>query len=276
MSEKSISRDVLVLRLDAPLMSFGGVAVDETRPTLEHPGRSMLTGLLANALGWTHGDFEALQRLQRRLDFAVRQDRPGRLLVDYQTVDLSQDFMTQSWTTRGAPEKRGGASLGTHIRRPHYLADAAYTVTLVLDPTDDSPTLNDLEDALRHPARPLFIGRKTCLPARPLVGGRGQSNRVSAPSPVEALALVPPWHGSRQTSSRSVSWSTPEAEPTSSKIWWFETVINGHPRIQRQRTIPIFDDREWRVQKHRGRRFVIEGRLFSESPENTSEETSHA
>ena len=179
--------------------------------------------------------------------------------------------MTQSWTTRGAPEKRGGASLGTHIRRPHYLADAAYTVTLTLDPADEPPTLDELEAALRHPARPLFIGRKTCLPARPLVGGRGQEDRLSAPSPVEALTLVPPWHGSSRPTVRSSVSASTAPEPASSKIWWFETVISGHPRIQRQRMFPIFDDRAWRVQKHRGRRFVIEGRLFDESPETTEE-----
>ena len=275
MSGNPTPRDVLVLRLDAPLMSFGGVAVDETRPTLEHPGRSMLTGLLANALGWVHGDFEALQRLQSRLDFAVRQDRPGRLLVDYQTVDLSQDFMGESWTTHGVPEKRGGASLGTHIRRPHYLADAAYTVALTLDPADESPTLDDLQAALRHPARPLFIGRKTCLPSRPLVGGQDHEDRITAPSPVEALVLVPPWHSSSRDPSRFSPPTATDSERPGSKIWWFETPVDDHPRIQRQRQTPIFDDREWRVQKHRGRRFVIEGRLFA-PPESPTEETSHA
>ena len=40
----------LVLRFDAPLMSFGGVMVDQHGVIDRFPGTAMLTGLLANAL----------------------------------------------------------------------------------------------------------------------------------------------------------------------------------------------------------------------------------
>jgi CRISPR system Cascade subunit CasD len=36
---------------------------------------------------------------------------------------------------------------------------------------DDPPTLDNLAAALAEPARPLFLGRKPCLPSRPIVGG---------------------------------------------------------------------------------------------------------
>jgi len=36
--------DVILLRFDAPLMSFGGVLVDEHGVTRQFPGASMLTG----------------------------------------------------------------------------------------------------------------------------------------------------------------------------------------------------------------------------------------
>ena len=252
---KSDGRDVLILRLEATLMSFGGVAVDETRGTLEHPGRGMLTGLLANALGYRHGDFDALQRLQTRLDFAVRQDRPGHLLRDYHTVDLGQDFMLQGWTTRGAPEGRGKgeATRGTHIRYRFFLADAAYTVALALDPADESPTLDELEAALLHPARPLFIGRKTCLPSRPFLGRQGERHRLTAPSLVEALADVEPWADGTEDSPR---------------LWWFHTAIaDDHPSVRHDQASPITDDRQWRIQKHTGRRFIQEGALRRPSEE---------
>lgn len=242
-------RDVLVLRLEAPLMSFGGVAVDETRGTLEHPGRSLLTGLLANALGYRHGDFDALQRLQTRLDFAVRQDRPGHLLRDFHTVDLGQDFMLQGWTTRGAPEGRGKgeATKGTHIRYRFFLADAAYTVALTLDPADEPPTLDEVEAALLCPARPLFIGRKTCLPSRPLLGHRDETHRLRASSLVEALVDVEPWA---------------DGDEASPRLWWFHTEIaDDHPAVRFDQESPITDDRQWRIQKHTGRRFIREGAL---------------
>lgn len=241
--------DVLLLRLEAPLMSFGGVAIDETRGTLEHPGRSMLTGLLANALGWSHGQFEALQGLQERLDFAVRQDRPGRRLRDYHTVDLGQDFLLQGWTTRGAPEGRGKgeATRGTHIRERHFLADAAYTVALTLHPADASPTLDDVEAALLRPARPLFLGRKTCLPSRPLLGHRDLPHRLRAGSLVEALAKP-----------EATAWTRDMA--SSPRLWWFHTDIpKDHPTVRFHRHRPITDDRVWSIQKHTGRRMVHEG-----------------
>ena len=74
----------------------------------------MLTGLLANALGWDHRDADSLERLQDRLRFASRLDRAGHPLVDYQTVDLGQDWMrpeNAGWTTRDGGS-RYGASRG--------------------------------------------------------------------------------------------------------------------------------------------------------------------
>src|SRR5215813_9680694 len=43
----------LILRLEAPLMSFGGDMIDANGPTLDFPLASLVIGLMANALGWT-------------------------------------------------------------------------------------------------------------------------------------------------------------------------------------------------------------------------------
>jgi CRISPR system Cascade subunit CasD len=256
--------DVLVLRLEAPLMSFGGVAVDERRPTLEFPGRSLLTGLLGNALGWHHRQAELLQRLQDRLDYAVRQDLPGQLLQDFHTVDLGQDFLLQGWTTHGRPETRGkgSATSGTHIRRLDYLAGAAYTVALTLAEPQEAPTVEELERALHRPARPLFLGRKTCLPSRPLVGHRGEPDRLAAASPLAALAQVPPW--ARRP--RPAPWQQPQEPSSSFRVWW-PAAAGASPdeelptAVRFDRTLPLYDERDWHHQFHAGRRFVCEGRL---------------
>lgn len=247
--------DVLILRLDAPLLSFGGIAVDENRPTAEFPGRAMLTGLLANALGWYHQDAEALNQLQARLVYAARQERPGQLLEDFQTVDLGQDFLREGWTTHGRPETRGkgSATQTTHIRRRWYLADAAYTIALTLDPASVSPTLDDLERALLHPARPLFLGRKACLPSRPLLGHRHETDRLHAASPLAALASLP-------------RWSQGDG-PKRLKIWWPDAAEDPRrapvavPGVLYHRSLPVVDDRDWRHQFHAGRRFLHEGEL---------------
>lgn len=244
--------DILILRLEAPLLSFGGIAVDEKRRTRELPSRSMLCGLLANALGWRHGDFDRLDRLQARLVFAVRRDRPGARLEDFQTVDLGQDFMGSGWTTRHRPEGRKGAKAsrqGTHIRYREYLAGAAYTVALHLEPADGEPTLTQLREALNRPARPLFIGRKACLPSRPLVGHSSWPDMVRAASVVAALERVPLW----------------AAGSDGDCLAWWPDGTAGAPEAAHR--FPTTDERDWRNQIHAGRRFLCEGRLNRQTVE---------
>jgi CRISPR system Cascade subunit CasD len=186
--------DVLLLRLDAPLMSFGAVVVDQNHPVWRFPGVAMLTGLLGNALGWDHRDTDRLQSLQDRLRFAARWDAEPELLTDYQTVDLGQDFMIGTgWTTRGRREDRGkgAATTGTHIRYRDHWANGVATIALALDGEGD-PTLAALEQALRCPARPLFLGRKPCLPAGPLLLGRRKAEGVRAALAAEPLADIGP------------------------------------------------------------------------------------
>ena len=173
---------------EAPLLSFGAPAVDETRPAGAFPTRSMLTGLVANALGWDHAHFERLQALQEGLRVGARADRPGEVLRDFHTVDLSQGFMQQGWTTRGRVERRGGGSAktGTHIRYRYYRADAVWLVVLSWAGTGGPVSLSDIENALAHPARPIFFGRKSCPPSRPL-----RPVRVEAAGLAEVLATIP-------------------------------------------------------------------------------------
>ena len=179
----------LIMRLESPLMAFGGETIDNLGVIRPFPAASMLTGLLANALGWRRVEAEKHQDLQDRLVFAARIDREphgGVRMTDYQTVKMGDtvdlynrgNHWVVGWTTRGRPDERAGA-LGaagsgpfTHQRWRDYWADALVMVALRLAPTDvaDAPTLDDLATALREPARPLFIGRKPCLPAAPLFG----------------------------------------------------------------------------------------------------------
>jgi len=160
------------------MQSWGREAIDPSRPTGEFPRMSALAGLLANALGWTHRDAPRTTALQKRLRYAVREDRAPDRMWDFQTADLS----TQSgWGRWGPTEPGGGSSGGTHIQRKEYLADAAYMVALGIDDAG-APSLGDIEDALRRPARPVFLGRRSCPPSSPILRAR-----VSAASAYQAL-----------------------------------------------------------------------------------------
>ena len=160
-------------------MSFGGVIIDQHGFIERFPGTSLICGLLANALGWDHGEADKLNRLQGRIVYAARWDAVGtareslrtpRRRIDYHTVDMSQRHMVgPSWTTRGVPETHGSTTAGyTHQRYRHYWEDCIVTVAVHLRGSE-SPDVEDLSRALVRPARPLFIGRKSCLPSRPIL-----------------------------------------------------------------------------------------------------------
>src|SRR5262245_4242731 len=151
----------LILRLEAPLMAFGGTMIDANGPTRDLPIVSMVTGLIANALGWHRAQRELHRDLQGRIVMGARLDRPGSELRDFQTAQLGAN--DKGWTTRGEPEGRaGGANTynSPHIRKRHYRADAFVTIAFRLEPADQHPTLDEVAAALAEPARPLFIGRK--------------------------------------------------------------------------------------------------------------------
>ncbi len=234
---------ILLLRFDAPLVSFGAPMVDQNGVVQPFPALSMLTGLFGNALGWDHRDWAKLDALQERLRYAARVDRRGEALVDYQTVDLGLPWMDPDqagWTTRGEIASRGGASSReTHIRYRHYRADSVHTVAITLS-GDDAPSIDDLAAALKAPARPLFLGRKCCVPAAPILLGL-----VDAPSATSALSDLP---------------RVPRGDTGALPMWWWEG-DEGPGCPGESRVIPVTDERDWRNQIHVGRRLMREGLL---------------
>jgi CRISPR system Cascade subunit CasD len=254
-----VTAPTLLLRLEAPLMAFGGVAIDQHGSTRRLPGLSTIAGLLANALGYRHGEAARLDRLQARLRFAAMLLREGEALRDYQTVDLGQRHLVDTgWTTHGRREDRAGAAStarGTHIRLRDYRADALVLVALRLDPADEAPTLDDVRAAIDAPARPLFIGRKACLPAQPLCLPGGSV--IEAVRLVDALRLgaariratAPDagWLAEWPEEEGPVDAPAPAGSPAASL-----------PDLDVER---LFDRRDWANQIHTGERRVRAGLL---------------
>ena len=233
----------LIVNLEAPLMAFGGEMIDNHGVVRRFPAASMLTGLLANALGWRRIERERHQRLQDRLVFAARIDREpagGSRLRDFQTAQLGAS--DRGWTTRGRPEGRtGGAATyrAPHLRFRDYWADMRVTVALRLEPGAEDPTLDDLASALDRPGRPPFIGRKPCLPADRLFAGF--ADRESA---LAALVATPVEAGADDRHVRLL-WPGDE----------------GTAGVRVDRTYTLTDQRNWTSDLHGGGRTVREGTL---------------
>ena len=238
-----MNRPFLIMRLEAPMMSFGTTAVDHIRPSGDLPGLSMITGLLARALGWNRPEHAPLiQELQDRVVYAARAEKIGHdgntLLTDYQTAELGAD--DAAWTTTGRPEVRtaGKDTLeNKHIRLLEYRTDLRVTVALELDPPQYRPTLDDMAQALQYPASVLFIGRKSCLPSHPVYQGMAE-----AQSTLDALHGIP-----------SVS-----PGPDDPVLW------NGdhdHASTTLLQTMTMSDLKDWTNNIHTGRRTVATGTM---------------
>jgi CRISPR system Cascade subunit CasD len=178
--------DVLVLHLEGPMVAFGDVMVDNLGRIADVPTTSALTGLIGNALGFDRTDINVLARLQDRLRFACRVDARGPRITDMQTAQLAKG--DEWWTTHGVVGRDGGAATynSPHIRYRDFDTDVRLTVACALDPADETPTVRTVANAFERPARPLFVGRKSCLPTRPMLG-----EVLVAESLLDALRQVP-------------------------------------------------------------------------------------
>jgi CRISPR system Cascade subunit CasD len=147
---------LLVLRLEGPLQSWGLRARWDVRDTGDEPSKSAVIGLLGCALGYPSFD-PRLETLERSLRMGVREEHPGRRITDFQTISGL------------IPKAEGGFKVdpSTIISPRTYLQDAAFLV--LLDGT--SAVLASCEEALRRPHWPIYLGRKSCPPSRPVLIG---------------------------------------------------------------------------------------------------------
>ena len=247
----------LIMRLESPLMAFGGETIDNLGVIRRFPAASMLTGIFANALGWRRIERQKHQDLQDRLVFATRIEREpagGVSMTDYQTVQMADTIdmydkgWVVGWTTRGMPERRGGG-LGsknsgpfTHQRWRDYFADMRVCVALRLRDTDDAnaPTLDELADALQEPMRPLFIGRKPCLPSVPMFGGFSDNGDTC----LAALLNTPLEYQDDAPPRVAMQWNDGESD-----------------EVSENRSYMLTDERNWVSGLHGGGRLVHEGRV---------------
>jgi len=229
----------LLLDLDAPLMSFGGDMVDAYGVVRDFPAKSMVAGLLANALGWERHDADAHARLQERLVMGSARAGEGRRVRDFQTAQLGGG--DRGWTTRGRVEGRtGGAAtyLSPHIRYRDADADARVLVALYLEHGGEEPTLDTLADALDRPERPLFLGRKPFLPSRPVRLGFVDTGTIRA-ALIAGLALLT---------------DMPDDDAPVRAQWPHAEGLAGNAREEE-----LTDERHWPAGVHAGLRRVAEG-----------------
>ena len=115
-----------------------------------------------------------------------------------------------------------------------YHSNLSTLIALRLEPASESPILEDLGHALDHPARPLFIGRKSCLPSRRLFAGWQDGENI-----LQALQRAP----------------CLDNDGESLRIQW----PDGEGELQGDRVLDLCDERNWTSGVHGGWRPVREG-----------------
>ncbi|MEP0755224.1 type I-E CRISPR-associated protein Cas5/CasD [Trichocoleus sp. Lan] len=138
----------LLLRIRAPMMSWGDHSRFTIRDTRAEPTKSAIIGLLCAALGRPR--WESVNDLAA-LKMGVRVDKEGIVQCDYHTV---MDSI-----------KSSGGKGDTVVSQRYYIADADYVVGLE---GNSRSFLVQLDQALQQPKWQLYFGRKSFIPSRPI------------------------------------------------------------------------------------------------------------
>lgn len=177
---------VLLLRLSGPLQSWGSHSTFNRRETSPQPTKSGVIGLLAAAAGYAREDpLDDLVPLR----LGIRVDQPGTMLRDYHTVsDHRGRPLPQAGVNAKGVQKPTSPPKYTHVTTRYYLQDAMFLVAVA----GPCPLLESLDQAVRAPAFPLALGRRSCPPTQPLSLGvhHGSLNQVLSELPWQVSRRV--------------------------------------------------------------------------------------
>jgi len=177
--------NTLFLQLEGLLQAWGERARWSIRDTAPEPTKSGVVGLLACAMGLSAD--EDLRSLSRQLRFGVRCDKPGSMLRDYHTVSggvMSAEGIVKINQTTKEPE--------TVVSERRYLCDASFLVAV----QGQSALIEQLAQAAQDPIWTIFLGRKACVPSRPVYEAVGDFDSLEAA--LAARPIVPSLKNTQQ------------------------------------------------------------------------------
>ena len=169
----------LLLRLEGPLQSWGTdrVIVDN-RGTELMPTKSGVIGLIGAALGRKRADdFSDLAACR----YGVREDQHGKIITDFQTAATMTDANKKNSGTFVIDQNRKDLSYVVatslyfdadrfqnafnNVTHRRYLSDASFVAGL----EGDDELIQKAVLAIRHPSFPLCLGRRSCVPSKPIL-----------------------------------------------------------------------------------------------------------
>ena len=229
--------NTVFLRLEGPLQSWGDTSKFVIRRSMEAPTKSGVLGLVCCAMGLSRD--VARERLPglNTLAMGVRLDRPGTRWWDYHTVGAGIGM-----TTAGGGVKTGSA--GTLITRREYLADASFLVAL----QGDAELVGEVAGALAAPKWAVYLGRRSCPPALPVLARPG--NGETWANPGEHTDLKPaldavPWRPRHKgdevpaTVETLIEWRPArecDIAPNDAEVW-YDAPVHFDPPVHEPRLV---------------------------------------
>jgi len=156
----------LALLLDGPMQSWGFASRFQRRTTGLHPTKSGVLGLICAAMGLAKGSNEERAMLPelaklRMSSIAIPREVPG---ADTSLPILRlEDYHTVLGTRRASGKMNEDAV----VTRRQYLLDARFGVILA----GERLILDRITAALQNPTWGVWLGRKSCIPAQPILRG---------------------------------------------------------------------------------------------------------
>ena len=160
-------KQFLVFQLHGAMAAWGEIAVGETRRSAPHPSKSAILGLLAAACGIDRQQEKTHREMAAGYGVAVKVLSGGTLLVDYHTVQVPPNQRKAVFRTR--KEELAADKVGTLLSSREYRCDAVYIVAVWTAAPSAPFQLAQLAAALEKPVYHLYLGRKSCPPAAPLL-----------------------------------------------------------------------------------------------------------
>lgn len=235
--------DFLVFQLYGLLASWGDIASGEIRPTQDRPSQSAIAGLLAAAFGIKREEEEKHIQISRQYGMAFCVQWGGEEMRDYHTAQTPKAKKGEDCGSRRG--ELSSPDLGTILSYRDYRMDALYLTAVWAKDRRAPFSLEEIKQALRSPAFPLYLGRKSCPPGLPLA-----PEIFSNISLKEAFDKYPLNRGGEWTD----KLKPPKEEAQLIRYFWEEGALSGKeagmkPDMAYPRCDRLISRRRWQFSK---------------------------
>jgi CRISPR system Cascade subunit CasD len=158
-SKNGLTESFLSLHLEGALMSFGHQSYFEQRKTATMPTKSSLVGMFCAALGYDRESTQEAGFIKKILEakftiISIPKNKPMGRMVDFHTVE-------------GTLLASGKPNPNMVVTYREYLEDARFGVIV----QGEKSLITMIGKALQNPIRGIWLGRRSCIPSRPVFGG---------------------------------------------------------------------------------------------------------